>query len=159
MNSARSNFLIWDARGSVGRDQSTRLRRNTAAGDLLLSPRIMVTHYPLDLADGRPEHHWRRVRDWKAIQRIASEEGIALWLHGHRHSGYVLPPSPPDRPFPVICAGSATQLDRWAYNIYTIDGEEFRIERRPWNPGEGRFFAGNCETVISLNRVAATIDG
>jgi 3',5'-cyclic AMP phosphodiesterase CpdA len=137
LNSATSNFLLWDARGGVGRPQSERLRELLRS--LSPGPRILVTHYPIFLADENPELFWRRMRDWKAIQRIASEVGISLWLHGHRHSGYVLRPRLPDRPFTAVCAGSATQVGLWSYNEYSIVGNRLQMNRRTWSPDEGRF--------------------
>ncbi|MCE9533489.1 MAG: metallophosphoesterase [Planctomycetes bacterium] len=136
VNSARSNFLLWDARGGVGHLQANRLQE--LLNRLPPGPRILVTHYPLYLADGLPESHWRRLRDWKSIRHIAAECGIALWLHGHRHVGYVLPSSP-ERPFPSICAGSATQTNRWAWNEYEIRGKHLLLRRRVWDPSVNGF--------------------
>jgi 3',5'-cyclic AMP phosphodiesterase CpdA len=137
VNSARSNFLLWDARGGIGPAQLERLRE--LLRKLSPGPRIIVTHYPLYLADGTPEHRWRRLRSWKNIQKVAAEGGIALWLNGHRHTGYVLPPNPPEQPFPIICAGSATQRDRWSWNEYSIARSNLTLRRRTWNPSTQQF--------------------
>jgi 3',5'-cyclic AMP phosphodiesterase CpdA len=130
VNSARANRLIWDARGLVGIEQLNRLRellKRLGAG-----PRIVVTHYPLYLADGQPEKRWRRLRDWQAFCDIVVEGKIALWLHGHRHNSYVVPATP-EQPFTVICAGSATQEGRWGWNEYAIERMRLTMTRRVWN--------------------------
>jgi 3',5'-cyclic AMP phosphodiesterase CpdA len=147
VNSARSNFLMWDSRGQVGREQSERLRdlfRRLGPG-----PRILVTHYPLYLADGRPESHWRKLRDLESFRSLIIEGGISLWLHGHRHNGYVLMPKPPDQPFAVICAGSATQHSKWSWNEYEMDGQRLTMQRRSWEPVEQRFVDATwCEITL-----------
>jgi 3',5'-cyclic AMP phosphodiesterase CpdA len=136
VNSAQSNFLVWDARGRMGAAQAQRLRallKNLSGG-----PRILVTHYPLYLATGKPETRWRRLRDDRELLDISNEGGISLWLHGHRHTGYVLDRSA-ERPFPIICAGSATQSGRWSWNEYVIVGTRLTMVRRTWNPEAQRF--------------------
>ncbi len=148
VNSARSNFLIWDARGAVGDAQRKRL------GELLRrldpGPRILVTHYPLYLADRKLEIHWRRMRDWEPFRDLLVANRIALWLHGHRHVGYVLEPQAPEHPFPIICAGSATQHDRWAWNEYSIDGWRLTMVRRMWDAAGARFVdAQKCEMTLA----------
>ena len=150
VNSAQSNFLLWDARGSVGREQAERLRELLRS--LSPGPRILVTHYPLYLANGRPEDRWRLMSDWQVLQKIAAEEGISLWLHGHRHRGYVLESTPPERPFPLICVGSVTQIRRWSYNQYSIDGWQLTMQRRVWNPLENRFTDGERRELTLAER-------
>lgn len=137
VNSARSNFLVWDSRGQVGREQADRLRELFKR--LGPGPRILVTHYPLYLADGTPEKRWRRMRDWRSFQNLLIENHVALSLHGHRHVGYILEPQVPDQPFPIICAGSATQFGKWAWNEYTIQDLKLSMIRRTWDPSTERF--------------------
>jgi hypothetical protein len=48
-------------------------------------------------------------------------------------------PNPPLAPFPVICAGSTTQLGLWSYGEYEIEGDQFRGVRRVFD-GEGNGF-------------------
>lgn len=144
VNSARSNFLLWDARGQMGREQGQRLRQLLAG----LGPglRILVTHYPLYQADGQLEQRWRRLRDLESLRDIAIEGGISLWLHGHRHGCYVLPPTPPTQPFAVVCAGSATQLNRWSYHEYVIEGGHLKATQRSYLPEAAAFVdAGRFE--------------
>lgn len=151
VNSSRSNFLFWDARGGVDDGEAERLQELLKT--LSPGPRILVTHYPLFLAGGEPEHYWRWMRGWQAFQRIVAEGGVSLWLHGHRHTGYVLQPKPPEQPFAIVCAGSATQLDRWSFNEYRIDGLELRMNRRTWSPEANCFqSSGMEETVIHLQQ-------
>lgn len=136
VNSSRSNFLVWDARGQVDHGQAQRLRE--LANALSPGPRILVTHYPLYLSDGSPEDRWRQLRDWPAFRKLVLEIGISLWLHGHRHRGYLLTPND-DHPFPIICSGSATQAGLASWNEYTITGSSLTMIRRRLNPTETRF--------------------
>ncbi len=136
VNSACANPLLWDARGRVGAGQLRRLRELLA--ELPPGPRVLVTHYPLVLDDGRPEHRWRLLRDAGSLLRIAMEGKISLWLHGHRHTGYVVPATAA-RPFPIICAGSATQEGRWSWNEYLFDGPSFTTIFWRWNAEKQTF--------------------
>ena len=53
VNSCVANRWTWDARGLVG---TTQLRRLDALLQRLTTgPRILATHYPVCLANGRPE--------------------------------------------------------------------------------------------------------
>jgi 3',5'-cyclic AMP phosphodiesterase CpdA len=136
LNSARPNWLAWDARGGVGPEQRERLE--ALFGKLSPGPRILVTHYPIFLPTGKPEERWRRLRDWRDTLEVARRGGVCLWLHGHRHAGYWLPPNDV-LPFPTICAGSATQRNRWGYNEYELRGERLTIRRRTFDTAEGVF--------------------
>ena len=58
VNSSKPNFLPWDATGAVGNDQLDRLTRLLdQLGDGM---RVLVTHYPVRLHNGKPE--WRSQR-------------------------------------------------------------------------------------------------
>jgi hypothetical protein len=96
-------------------------------------PRILVTHYPICLASGQPESHVHGLRNLSDLVRIAAEGKVSLWLHGHRHGTYFVQ-QPPTAPFPVICAGSATQTRRWSYGEYTIDGWGCKVQPRVFDP-------------------------
>ena len=135
VNSAKANFWTWDASGEVGHEQRVRLGKLL---ERLQGPRILVTHYPLCLPNGEPEQRWHRLRDWAAVLEVAKAGGVGLWVHGHRHVGYHRPPD--ERiPFPVICAGSATQNNRWTYNEYDITGRRVRALRRVYSVERGGY--------------------
>jgi 3',5'-cyclic AMP phosphodiesterase CpdA len=127
VNSSTANRWPWDARGGVGGDQLHRLEQLFERLDG--GPRILVTHYPVWLASGRREPRIRALRDLDALVRVAQRGGVGLWLHGHRHTSYYHPPSD-YAPFPVVCAGSATQNGRWSYKEYTLDGYHLRALSR-----------------------------
>ena len=101
-------------------------------------PRILVTHYPIWLASGRREPRIRALRDLDAVVEAAHRGGVGLWLHGHRHNAYYHPPSD-FAPFPVVCAGSATQSGRWSYKVYTLDGYRLRAQSRVYYKDDDRF--------------------
>ena len=130
VNSATPNFWLWDASGSVGAAQLDRLKKLCAQLDV--GPRIVVSHYPILMQGHRPEGRWHRLRDWRAVRDVAAECGVSLWLHGHRHHWYFLPPAP-NLPFPTICAGSSTQTARWGYHDYTVDGWNLKAVRRVYD--------------------------
>jgi 3',5'-cyclic AMP phosphodiesterase CpdA len=139
VNSATANRLYWDARGQVGPAQLARLEKLLA--NLEPGPRILVTHYPIWLAEGTPEHAFHGLRDLDDLISVAQRGGVVLWLHGHRHDAYYHPHS--ERiPFPVICAGSATQHGRWAYNDYTLTGQRLQVVQRVFDEGTGSFHDG-----------------
>ncbi len=136
VNSARANFWPWDASGEVGEQQLARLRELTAGLDA--GPRIVVSHYPILMANRKPEPRFHRLRDWKRVRDTAAECGVSLWLHGHKHGWYVVPAGE-NLPFAAICAGSGTQTKRWGYHEYTIDGWKLSGLRRVYDPATGAF--------------------
>jgi 3',5'-cyclic AMP phosphodiesterase CpdA len=141
VNSATVNHWPTDARGRVGAAQLERLERllDRLEGD---GPRILVTHYPVWVASGRPEKLGHGLRDLDDLLSVARHGGVSLWLHGHRHDAYHHLAS--ERvPFPIICAGSATQHGRWSYGDYTLTGWRLRAVQRVYEGGgfrDGRTF-------------------
>jgi len=117
VNSSTANVRPWDASGEVGEAQRARLEELLAR--LSPGPRVIVTHYPVCLADGRPESPRHGLRDLAPTVRIAAAGGAVLWLHGHRHHPYFVP-APPQAPFPAICAGSVSHLGVASYGEYVI---------------------------------------
>ena len=103
-------------------------------------PRILVTHYPIALADGKREHPYHGLRDLDDVVSVAHRGGVVLWLHGHRHDSYHHVSG--RVPFPVICAGSATQHGRWSYSDYTLVGQQFRVVQRVYDESSTRFRDG-----------------
>ncbi len=141
VNSCVGNVLPQDARGRVGQEQLQRLERLLA--QLGEGPRILVTHYPVTQHDGRPEKRFHELRDLTDLVRVANAGRIALWLHGHRHEHYTLTPS--GCSFPVICAGSTTQLGSEGHFEYRLDGLHLEARARRYDPtseliSDGRTF-------------------
>jgi 3',5'-cyclic AMP phosphodiesterase CpdA len=136
VNSSTANRLYWDARGCVGAAQLARLEKLLAG--LGPEPRILVTHYPIWLAEGRRERAFHGLRDLEDLIAAAQRGGIVLWLHGHRHEHYHHLHSE-HTPFPVICAGSITQHGRWAYNDYTLTGSHLCVVQRVFVEEQGSF--------------------
>lgn len=132
-------FFTYGAGATVGRDQLERLK--TLCGRLSPGRRILVTHYPLRRADGKVERRSHRLLDHRRVLAGVRDLGLSLWLHGHIHTPFVLPASA-DIPFPIICAGSATQTNRWAHNEYEIDGATLRGVRKVFDPATGGFREG-----------------
>jgi hypothetical protein len=139
VNSCTGNFWFCDASGSVGSEQLARLEALFQRLDA--GPRILVTHYPVRLANGKPEPHYHGLRDLADLLAVAERGGICLWLHGHRHGAYYHADAAV-APFPVICAGSATQHGRWSYGDYTITGRRLHAVRRVYVPAAGAFEDG-----------------
>ncbi len=144
VNSCTANGSLWDASGAIGDDQLERLERLCAT--LSPGPRILVTHYPLRNANGHVEHSTHRLRDHAQAIASATLAGISLWLHGHIHRGFVLLPTP-EIPFPVICAGSCTQTNRWMYNEYEISGDALTMLRRRFDPITNAYQDAERETI------------
>lgn len=135
LNSSHPSRLNTSARGGAGKEQLARLVRLCR---ILDGPKVLVTHYPLRAGSGKLERRSHRLIDHAPALAAAKEAGIGLWLHGHIHQPFVLPLSSV-LPFPVVCAGSATQTNKWAHNEYVIDGRAVSMTRRVWNPDSGRF--------------------
>lgn len=136
VNSSTTNRWAWDASGGVGREQRRRLEELLAR--LQGGPRILVTHYPVRRPCGRPERRSHALRDVDDVVAVARRGGVGLWLHGHCHAPYHLTPSA-DLPFPVVCAGSATQSGRWSYTEHTLTGHRLHVLHRTYDPAAGRF--------------------
>jgi 3',5'-cyclic AMP phosphodiesterase CpdA len=139
VNSCTGNRWPWDAGGSVRPDQLQRLKQLLAR----LGPglRVFVTHYPVKLANGKPERRTHGLRNLPDLISVAAEGKVALWLHGHRHGTYFHPPTA-DMPFAAVCGGSATQSGIWSYGEYAIEGRHFRAARRVFDPATGDFREG-----------------
>jgi 3',5'-cyclic AMP phosphodiesterase CpdA len=136
VNSATGNRWFWDASGGIDSQQLSRLA--ALLQSLEAGPRILVTHYPVCLADGRPERTNHGLRNLTDLVAVAEKGRICLWLHGHRHGFYCMP-RPPAASFPIICAGSATQHGLWSYGEYTLAGRHFHGMRRNYSTTTGGF--------------------
>ena len=136
VNTSVPTFLPWDASGRAGVDQLARLER--LLDRLGPGRRILVTHYPVCRASGRSERRSRSLRDLTRLVDVAARGGVCLWLHGHRHGSYHHA-NPGQAPFPVICAGSATERGSWSYLRYTIAGSRLTALRRQFDPQGGAF--------------------
>jgi 3',5'-cyclic AMP phosphodiesterase CpdA len=139
VNSATANRWAWDARGAVGAGQLERLQALLARLDG--GPRILVTHYPVARASGDRERKARLLRDLDDLLATAAAGGVGLWLHGHRHDAYHHT-AVDLAPFPVICAGSATQTGQWSYGDYVIEGSRLTGRQRIFDPKRNAFREG-----------------
>lgn len=144
VNSSKPSLWMWDSTGRVGPDQLERLRQLLHQPHVRQSPKILATHYPIALPSGRPEKRHRRLRDLPELLEIVHGHKVHLWLHGHRHQAYHLPPTP-EQPIPALCVGSGTMRDHWTYAIYTFDERKLLIEYRTFQPRPAHF-----ETVKQL---------
>jgi 3',5'-cyclic AMP phosphodiesterase CpdA len=158
VNSCTGNFWPWDSRGAVAVDQLDRLER--LLQQLEPGLKILVTHYPVCLASGQMERPGRGLRNLHQVVAVAARGGVCLWLHGHRHGAYSVTCSQL-APFPVVCAGSATEKGRWSYGEYVITGWQFHATRRVFNPTTHQFDEGASfdlelagpTTAVAPNRV------
>jgi 3',5'-cyclic AMP phosphodiesterase CpdA len=139
VNSSTANRWAWDASGAVGKPQLERLAALLSGLDS--GPRILVTHYPIALANGKRERKSHGLRDLADVLDVASRGGIGLWLHGHRHGAYHHPFAG-SATFPNICAGSATQSGKWSYTEYTLDGRQLQCLRRVFDRKTSSFRDG-----------------
>jgi 3',5'-cyclic AMP phosphodiesterase CpdA len=136
VNTATGNRWAWDAGGAAGEPQRQRLARLLEKLDG--GPRILVTHFPVCLSSGKREGRTHGLRDLSALVDVAHRGGVSLWLHGHRHGAYALQ-TPALSPFPVICAGSATQTGLWTHGEYTLDDHRLEGVRRIYDLKTGSF--------------------
>lgn len=148
VNSCQWNRWAWDSTGRVGVDQLVRLERLLASDAAQQRIRLLVTHYPLALADGKPERRHRRLRDLNDLLQVALKYGVQLWLHGHRHQAYVVP-AQPDRPVSALCVGSGTMHDHWSYGEYLFEDSSLWVNQYTYHPETGRF-QRTQQTLMSL---------
>jgi 3',5'-cyclic AMP phosphodiesterase CpdA len=135
-NTSTANRWAWDASGGIDAYQLKRLEqllRRLAPG-----PRILVTHYPVCLRSGKKERRTHGLRNLSDLVATAAGGGVCLWLHGHRHDAYYHATTEM-APFPVICAGSATQHKRWSYGEYVLEGKRLQGTWRVFDPVKGCF--------------------
>ena len=145
VNSCTANRFHMDASGAIGGPQLERLRK--LCEQLSPGPRVLVTHYPLRTETGQLETRLRVLRDHTAALQAAIDCRICLWLHGHIHRGFVRGATD-DVPFPLICAGSATQNNRMMYNEYLIDGNHLTGVRRVYDLEAQQFFEVDRFTIL-----------
>src|SRR5262249_38794385 len=138
VNGAVGHRLPFDATGRVEAAALARLER--AVGPPAPRPRILVNHFPVADRHGRPERRWHLLRNLAELLDVCQRGGVCLWLHGHRHGAYYLNDARL-APFPIICAGSATdgKHANMGYNQYTVEGTRLQCRRRVFNPRDGRF--------------------
>jgi 3',5'-cyclic AMP phosphodiesterase CpdA len=136
VNSSTGNRWAWDASGGVDTAQLGRLQRLLERLDT--GPRILVTHYPVCLANGRRERRSRGLRNLNDLVAAAERGNVSLWLHGHRHGPYHHAATDLAS-FPVICAGSATQSGLWSYMRYRIVTGRLEATRRTFELDHGVF--------------------
>jgi 3',5'-cyclic AMP phosphodiesterase CpdA len=139
--SAEANFWPWDATGTVGDEQLARLEKLLSR--LEGGPRILVTHYPVVSRWGWSEFFLRRLIDLDGLLRVAVKGGIGLWLHGHIHHPFYFEAGK-HAPFPIICAGSATQTGYWTYGDYTLRGNTLSAKWRVYDEPSGGFRDGEA---------------
>jgi 3',5'-cyclic AMP phosphodiesterase CpdA len=135
--SSTANRWAWDASGAVDAAQLQRLEQLLSRLDRT-GPRILVTHYPVLFASGKRVRRVRALRNLDDVVKVAQRGGIGLWLHGHCHHPFVTRPSD-FAPFPVICAGSATQNGLWSYGEYTLRGQRLRVVKRAYDRTADQF--------------------
>jgi hypothetical protein len=139
VNSSEPNRWPTDASGRVGAAQLRRLEALLAR--LEGGPRILMTHYPVSVANGQREKRSRGLHDLDDLLAVAKAGGVGLWLHGHRHHAFHHDTAAV-APFPVICAGSATQRDLWSYGEYTLRGHRLSAVQRVYDVEGGGFRDG-----------------
>lgn len=120
------------ARGCVGHEQLQRLGRILDMLGRERAMRIVLIHYPPLPGQSSP---LRKLMDADAMQRVLSENGAELVLHGHNHTNTLAFCSSRAAAIPVIGVASASlakphhgePLGR--YNLYriTVDGSGHRI--------------------------------
>jgi 3',5'-cyclic AMP phosphodiesterase CpdA len=139
VNTSAGNLWTWDASGRIDAPQLDRLDRLLQRLDP--GPRILVTHYPACMPDGRPERKTHGLRNASELVAVARRGGVCLWLHGHRHGAYHVC-LPDFAPFPLVCAGSATQHGRWSYAQHEISGNTCVVNRRVYSETSKSFTDG-----------------
>lgn len=139
VNSATANRWMWDASGRVDEPQLARLAKLLRQLNSDPFPKILVTHYPVCLKNGKMERKTHGLRNVNDLIDVAASGGVSLWLHGHRHNSYHLERGSA-APFPIVCVGSATQSGIWGYNEYEVDAGRITVTRRVYDSLRRIFF-------------------
>ena len=150
VNSCQWNRWSWDSTGRVGVDQMLRLERLLASEAAQQRLKILVTHYPVTLANGKPERRHRRLRDLRDLLNLAHQYDVKLWLHGHRHHAYAVEATQ-QLPITALCVGSGTMHNHWSYGEYLIDDHRMTVKQYTFQPETSRF-AMTQEKTLNLNR-------
>lgn len=85
--------------------------------------RVVLIHHPPLVGQARP---LRALTNAAAVERVLTEAGAELVLHGHNHVDTVVWRDGPERPFPVVGIASASYFAarrpdmRARYNLYRI---------------------------------------
>lgn len=145
LNTCQGNRWAWDSTGKVTEDELHRLEKLLQHPDAENKTKMLVTHYPVFLKDGQPEKRHRRLRNLKDVLIVARKHGVSLWLHGHRHDPYIHPATA-DTPA-TICVGSGTQLHRWNFHEYLLEGKTLTIQMHMYDASKGKFEVGRRETI------------
>lgn len=148
VNSCQWNRWSWDSTGMVGVDQLLRLERLLSSQDAKHCIKILVTHYPLALADGKPERRQRRLRDLSELLSVAEKYQVQLWLHGHRHQSYVVSANQ-ERSVTAVCVGSGTMHDHWSFGEYLFEQNELTLRQYTYQPAFSQFTLSH-ETKLTL---------
>jgi 3',5'-cyclic AMP phosphodiesterase CpdA len=152
VNTCKPGRWLWDSTGHINPAQLHRTRDLLAQPHVIPLPKILVTHYPLCLANGAPERRLRRLRNMPALLQVAQDGGVSLWIHGHRHTNYVVPAAP-DQPIASVCVGSGTMRDHWSFAEYTFDGQHLWIEIHTYDPDQKRFVVSKkSDAPLTLQR-------
>lgn len=131
LDAARPTGLA-NANGLCGKQQLEKFEALLVADRQ--RPTVVALHYGLLLANGSPDKAHHRLLDYEQVLEILHRcrARVVLVTHGHMHAAFTAP-SPQ---FPIVCAGSATDLHvACGYFIYTLDPSSLHIEveRRQWN--------------------------
>jgi 3',5'-cyclic AMP phosphodiesterase CpdA len=103
--------------------------------------KLVLVHHPPVQRDGKPDHWFRRNRDWKQLLETCQQAGATAVLCGHTHRAF----RHNRDGLWVLCAGSTTtaikELGQGAtYNRYRIEEGAIReVEVRGYDPAQDAF--------------------
>ena len=154
VNTARSLVV---KNGRINKAQVAALRKVLVPlGDNVV--KVVVTHHPFDMGSGVGND--QLVGRAKMAMKAFAECGVDLLLSGHLHvshsadsgSRYALA----GYEALVVSAGTATSTrvrgESNAFNVLRLSPQRVEVERREWQPGQGRFAAAGLEVFEQHDR-------
>ena len=142
----RSQFFDGESL-AVGRAGRRRSRANPAAGRVAATLGRGAANLGDALSDLAGQRPARAAQSAHARPRRRGGGGSSrrrrLMAARPSPRAYYHPPSD-YAPFPVVCAGSATQSGRWSYKSYTLEGYHLKAQSRVYHAKDDRFHDGEA---------------
>jgi len=135
----------WIARGKLGKDQLKRLAEILQKLGEAKYFRVLMIHHPPLVG----QNNWRKaLADAKALEKVLSETGVELVLHGHNHTSMQASFETSTGKAAIIGVPSASKAHEThkpaaRYNLYRITRKGARwkclMTERAYNPATEKF--------------------
>ncbi|MCE9581456.1 MAG: metallophosphoesterase [Planctomycetes bacterium] len=147
INTSRS--FTWKE-GSINAGQVAKVRAKLFGGPANVA-KIIVTHHPFDVPEGRDEN--QLVARAEMAMKVFAECGADILLSGHLHTTHTTHSAEryriPGHSALIVQAGSATSTrtrgESNSFNVLHVTPGDIRIDRYTWEPGKNEFSHAGSE--------------